>query len=385
VASRGTLANDTFPVAVHAEELVSRAQDARDARADRTQAAFKKVNNELKRLKSQFSNVKRENEILRQVKDTLSKRLQSEEQKNAQLVRDTQRSRKESTSTSQHESEIRELRTKLAIAEAEREAAQSLANVRVRHEKMFFLSEEEKVQLCYRWVILYWYWSVAEKLSIFPEVASVHATQWGKMLRSVPSMSSSALLLSDVADLLEYPSQREGRKPGKDARAGGSGDQEADDPIEVGRNFTLHDLVHAETSLRSLYEMEVDNRVHSQLMQRTRAQILPAIRDLANPLSSVTIDTLSLDSSLDNDLTFTYDFVTWIQLSRLWLGYIWGKALDKNIEPHIAESRRDMWRERAQGQMTSRDLVDVQKAMQELHALQVETQLWVSRSKVVVD
>ena len=78
----------------------------------------------------------------------------------------------------------------------------------------------------------------------------------------------------------------------------------------MGRNFTLHDLVHAETSLRSLYEMEVDNRVHSQLMQRTRAQILPAIRDLANPLSSVTIDTLSLDSSLDNDLTFTYDFVT---------------------------------------------------------------------------
>ena len=39
------------------------------------------------------------------------------------------------------------------------------------------LSEEEKVQLCYRWVILYWYWSVAEKLSIFPEVVSVHATQ----------------------------------------------------------------------------------------------------------------------------------------------------------------------------------------------------------------
>ena len=47
------------------------------------------VNNELKRLKSQFSNVKRENEILRQVKDSLGKKLQAEEQKNVQLSKES--------------------------------------------------------------------------------------------------------------------------------------------------------------------------------------------------------------------------------------------------------------------------------------------------------
>ena len=81
------------------------------------------MNSELKRLKSQFSKAKRENEILKQVKDTLSKRLQVEEQRTKELQRESQRSRKDSASTSQYESEIRELRTKLAIAEAEREAA----------------------------------------------------------------------------------------------------------------------------------------------------------------------------------------------------------------------------------------------------------------------
>ena len=147
------------------------------------------MNNELKRLKSQFSNVKRENEILRQVKDSLGKKLQAEEQKNVQLSKE--RKQKDSSSI-QYESEIRELRTKLAIAEAEREAAQSLANIRVRQEKKFFLSQEESVDMFFRWVLLFWYWSLAEKLSIHPEVASINATYWGKNLKSVSPLASDA-------------------------------------------------------------------------------------------------------------------------------------------------------------------------------------------------
>ena len=131
--------------------------------------------------------------------------------------------------------------------------------------------------------------------------------------------------------------------------------------------------------------MELDNRVHSQLVERSGAQILPIIHDLANPLSYNSLDTLSLNSSVDNNLTFTYDFIIWIQLSRLWLGHVWEKAWKNRIEPHIAQSRSEYWKERAQGELSSRDVIDTQKAMKELHALQIETQIWIARSKVISD
>lgn len=339
------------------------------------------VNNELKRLKSQFSNVKRENEILRQVKDSLGKKLQAEEQKNVQLSKE--RKQKDSSSI-QYESEIRELRTKLAIAEAEREAAQSLANIRVRQEKKFFLSQEESVDMFFRWVLLFWYWSLAEKLSIHPEVASINASYWGKNLKSVSPLASDTLLLSDVAELLRSPAIPVIPVDEK-GKAGGEATVKATEDQDWHRRFTLQDLLHAEISLRALYEMELDNRVHSQLVERSRAQILPIIHDLANPLSYNSLDTLSLNSSVDNNLTFTYDFIIWIQLSRLWLGHVWEKAWKNRIEPHIAQSRSEYWKERAQGELSSRDVIDTQKAMKELHALQIETQIWIARSKVISD
>ncbi|QDZ24593.1 hypothetical protein A3770_14p71110 [Chloropicon primus] len=354
-------------------------------RKDLTQAAFKKVNSELKRLRSQFSKTKRENEILQQVKDSLSRRLQAEEQRNLQLTKESQRIRKESTSTSRYDSEIRELRTKLAIAEAEREAAQSLANVRVRHEKMFFLTEEETRELCFRWVLLYWYWSVAEKLGLFPQVASANAAHWGNILKTFPWVGSdgTGVSVSDVALLLRYPREGEAAAKGRgSSKVDGKAEEEAG---VADRRYTLHDLINAETSLRSLYEMELDNRVHAQLVERTRAQILPVIRDLGNPFSSVSLDDLLLDSSLDTNLTFTHDYIIWIQLNRLWLGYVWGKACKKHIEPHLAEARRDLWWDRAQGELTCRDVIDVQQAVKELHALQIESQLWVSRSKASME
>ena len=348
-------------------------------RADRTQAAFKKVNSELKRLKSQFSKAKRENEILKQVKDTLSKRLQVEEQRTKELQRESQRSRKDSASTSQYESEIRELRTKLAIAEAEREAAQSLANLRVRHERMYFLSDDEETELCFRWVLLYWYWSAAEKLQICKEQASANAARWLRSLRRAPGFpASGAFSLGDVSDLLL--GRREDRPDG-DGRGGAGSERQATD----GRtSFTLHDLITAECSLRSLHESELDRKVHTALAERTRAQILPTIRDLGNPLAAVSLDSISMDSGLDSAVCFTYDYVCYLQVTRMWLAYVWGKAREKKVEPHLSAQRHELWRKRAGGELTSRCASDVREATKELGALQVEAQIRGARATALL-
>ena len=337
------------------------------------------MNSELKRLKSQFSKAKRENEILKQVKDTLSKRLQVEEQRTKELQRESQRSRKDSASTSQYESEIRELRTKLAIAEAEREAAQSLANLRVRHERMYFLSDDEETELCFRWVLLYWYWSAAEKLQICKEQASANAARWLRSLRRAPGFpASGAFSLGDVSDLLL--GRREDRPDG-DGRGGAGSERQATD----GRtSFTLHDLITAECSLRSLHESELDRKVHTALAERTRAQILPTIRDLGNPLAAVSLDSISMDSGLDSAVCFTYDYVCYLQVTRMWLAYVWGKAREKKVEPHLSAQRHELWRKRAGGELTSRCASDVREATKELGALQVEAQIRGARATALL-
>mmetsp|Transcript_758 Transcript_758/g.1759 ORF Transcript_758/g.1759 Transcript_758/m.1759 type:complete len:150 (-) Transcript_758:24-473(-) len=135
-----------------------------------------------------------------------------------------------------------------------------------------------------------------------------------------------------------------------------------------------------------MYQVGLDSQVNSALMERVKPQVLPSVKHLSGAegeedLALRKLDTIPLDLAQANIAASAYDFVAGIQLSRLWLTYIWGKAAEQNIEPRIALIRRDYWRERSSGKLDSLDILDTQEGIQELGSLQVENQILMLRSK----
>ena len=91
---------------------------------------------------------------------------------------------------------------RLAIAEAEREAAQAHRDVVGRFEEKFFLSWDETRELRFRWIRLLWYWSLAERLGLCPSAAPANAKFWQRKLTRTPLGAPERITLGAVADLL---------------------------------------------------------------------------------------------------------------------------------------------------------------------------------------
>ena len=69
--------------------------------------------------------------------------------------------------------------------------------------------------------------------------------------------------------------------------------------------YTLHDLLHAETSLRMMYQVGLDSQVNSALMERVKPQVLPSIKHLSGAegeedLALRKLDTIPLDLAQAN-------------------------------------------------------------------------------------
>ena len=417
---------------VHAEML-----SQRDTR-EKQMLAYKKASSDLARLREQFSTVKRENDVLRQVKDHLAKRLSEEERRSAQLQKDLRRRSRGSSAGSgirpasptksaalSHaaalEKEVKDLKMRLAIAEAEREAAQAHRDVVGRFEEKFFLSWDETRELRFRWIRLLWYWSLAERLGLCPSAAPANAKFWQRKLTRTPLGAPERITLGAVADLLSpgpAAAEDEARAETGASAGGGPGSSAGGGPSAPGRGerHTLHEMLQAETSLRALHAMRLDAEVHAALMERARPALLPALGRLneqgpqraGRTLATVALFPPSPSSSSEvgegeggrgahakamasphsklpgGGLVFTQDVVAGAQLDRLWLGYVWGRAAACGVvEPHIAPRRHRLWAARAAGgTLSPTDLVDVEDAMREVLELQLEAQILAHRSRL---
>uniref|UniRef100_A0A0D9WCS8 Uncharacterized protein n=1 Tax=Leersia perrieri TaxID=77586 RepID=A0A0D9WCS8_9ORYZ len=214
------------------------------------------------------------------------------------------------------------------------------------------LSQEEMEEVVLKRCWLARYWKLCVRLGIHSDIAEEKQEYWSSFaplaLEVVLSIGQKARdgTLSDNADM-------ETKSKMSDA-------SHLNDMAEDGN---IESMLLVERGLRELASLKVEDAIMLALSEHRRIRPLsgPASSEGQNPSES-----LELSEEEQEDVRF----------KQAWLTYFWRRAKNHDIEEDIADERLQFWIEQGNHPIATIDVIEVERGLNELRKLGIESQLW---------
>ncbi|KAF0925652.1 hypothetical protein E2562_017227 [Oryza meyeriana var. granulata] len=223
------------------------------------------------------------------------------------------------------------------------------------------LSQEEMEEVVLKRCWLARYWKLCVRLGIHSDIAEVKQEYWSSFaplsLEVVLSIGQKARdgTLSDNADM---------ETKSKMSLANHLNDMAGDGNIES--------MLLVERGLRELASLKVEDAIMLALAEHRRIKPLsgPASSEGQNPSES-----LELSEEEREDVRF----------KQAWLTYFWRRAKNHDIEEDITDERLQFWIEQGNHPIGTVDVIEVERGLNELKKLGIESQLWEATRRALDD
>ncbi|KAG1363509.1 coiled-coil domain-containing protein SCD2-like [Cocos nucifera] len=235
-----------------------------------------------------------------------------------------------------------------------REAELEAKALRSMTQRMILTQEEmEEVVLKRCW--LAWYWGLAAKHGICPDIATSKYEHW----------SSLAPLPLEVVISAGQKAKEELLNRGEDDS--GRRNKLVRDLSDITGEGNIESMLLVEKGLSELAFFKVEDAVMLALGQHRRPSLFQQLSSgFKSPGDPKFLESFELNQEESQDVTF----------KQAWLVYFWRRAKVHGIKEDIAEERLQFWISRSGHPQTSHDAVDVERGLIELRNLGIEHQLW---------
>nr|XP_012569582.1 coiled-coil domain-containing protein SCD2-like isoform X1 [Cicer arietinum] len=232
---------------------------------------------------------------------------------------------------------------------AREEATYALEKLRLMTQRMILTTEEmEDVVLKRCWLARYW--NLCFQHGIHAEIAEAKSKYWSTFAPNPVDVVLAA-----------------GEKAKKETDLDLEDTEDQRDLNELSGEGNIENMLFVEQGLRELASLKVEEALAVALAQHRRPNSLKAAfsDDLKLPVEGH-CDAFHLSQEEAEDVIF----------KQAWLTYIWRRAKRHEIELEIADERLQYWISHTSKTPTSQDAVDVERGLEEIRKLGIETQLW---------
>ncbi|XP_008790705.2 coiled-coil domain-containing protein SCD2-like isoform X2 [Phoenix dactylifera] len=237
--------------------------------------------------------------------------------------------------------EVESAKEEAATATGQLREAELEAKALCSMTQRMILTQEEMEEVVLKRCWLAWYWGLAVKHGIYPEISSSKYEHWS----SLAPLPLEVVISAGQKAKEELLNRGEDDFGGRNKLVGDLSDKTGEGNIES--------MLLVEKGLRELAFLKVEDAVMLALAQHRRPS---SLRQLSS----------ELNQEESQDVTF----------KQAWLVYFWRRAKVHGIKEDIAEERLQFWISRSGQPQTSHEAVDVERGLIELRKLGIEQHLW---------